>query len=276
MSKFAIVTDSSADIPKDLIDQFQIHVVPNIIVIDGQDLQDGRDISRSEFYENLPLMKTPPTTSTSSPGEYQQLYGNLMKQGTSQVISIHASSQLSGIYNAASVGASTFNDRVRVIDSENISLGLGFQVLAAAEATKTISLESILSRVKDVRQRTRVVAMLDTLEYLRRGGRISWARVRIGELLHIKSFVEIIDGNVTSRGETRTRKKGIQRLINMLRQLGPLERLAILHSNAEFDARGILAELSPQIPFEPLLVNINTVIGTHVGPNGLGFAAVVK
>lgn len=276
MSKTAIVTDSTADIPKELATQYQIHIVPNIVVIDGQSLEDGKDLSRREFYNNLPLMKTNPTTSTSSPGVYQQLYGDILKRGADQIVSIHASSQLSGIFNAASLGAQAFGDQVKVIDSENLSLGLGFQVLAAAQAALTQPLDGILSVVKDVRSRARLVAMLDTLEYVHRSGRVSWARAQIGALLRIKPFLEIKDGVVLSKGKARTRKNGIQRLRKMLLDLGPLEQLAILHSNAEADARELLAEMTPRVPTRPLLVYVTTVIGTHVGPNGLGFVAIVN
>ncbi len=276
MSKTAIVTDSTADIPKELATQYQIHIVPNIVVIDGQSLEDGKDLSRREFYDNLPLMKTNPTTSTSSPGVYQQLYGDILKRGADQIVSIHASSQLSGIFNAASLGAQAFGDQVKVIDSENLSLGLGFQVLAAAQAALTQPLDGILSVVKDVRSRARLVAMLDTLEYVHRSGRVSWARAQIGALLRIKPFLEIKDGVVLSIGKARTRKNGIQRLRKMLLDLGPLEQLAILHSNAEADARELLAEMTPRVPTRPLLVYVTTVIGTHVGPNGLGFVAIVN
>ena len=276
MSKTAIVTDSTADIPKELATQYQIHIVPNIVVIDGQSLEDGKDLSRREFYDNLPLMKTNPTTSTSSPGVYQQLYGDILKRGADQIVSIHASSQLSGIFNAASLGAQAFGEQVKVIDSENLSLGLGFQVLAAAQAALTQPLDGILSVVKDVRNRARLVAMLDTLEYVHRSGRVSWARAQIGALLRIKPFLEIKDGVVLSKGKARTRKNGIQRLRKMLLDLGPLEQLAILHSNAEADARELLAEMTPRVPTRPLLVYVTTVIGTHVGPNGLGFVAIVN
>jgi DegV family protein with EDD domain len=276
MSKTAIVTDSTADIPKELATQYQIHIVPNIVVIDGQSLEDGKDLSRREFYDNLPLMKTNPTTSTSSPGVYQQLYGDILKRGADQIVSIHASSQLSGIFNAASLGAQAFGDQVKVIDSENLSLGLGFQVLAAAQAALTQPLDGILSVVKDVRSRARLVAMLDTLEYVHRSGRVSWARAQIGALLRIKPFLEIKDGVVLSIGKARTRKNGIQRLRKMLLDLGPLEQLAILHSNAEADARELLEEMIPRVPTRPLLVYVTTVIGTHVGPNGLGFVAIVN
>jgi DegV family protein with EDD domain len=273
----AIVTDSTADIPQELLEEHQIKVVPNIIVIGGESLEDGAGISREDFYTRLPQMKTTPSTATASSGAYQALYESLLQAGYENILSIHTSSLLSGIFNAASVAAQAFGKRVRVIDSGYVTMGLGFQVLAAAEAARQgLSLDAIQNRLTDVRKRVRVIAMLDTLEYLRRSGRVSWAKARLGNLLHLKAFVEVKYGRVVSLGEARTRRKGMERLKEFLRDLGPLERLAILHTNAEADARKILNESSPHLAFRPLVVNITTIIGTHVGPNGLGFATVLQ
>jgi DegV family protein with EDD domain len=273
----SIVTDSTADIPKEYIDQFEIQVIPNLIVIDGKSLRDGVDLSRQEFYERLPWMDPQPTTSTASSGTYQQVYESLFMRGAKYILSIHPPSSLSGIINSASMAAQAFNKRVHILDSGMVSLGLGFQVLAAAEAVRQeASLESVLRRVEDVRRRIRLIAMLDTLEYVRRSGRVSWARARLGNFFQVRPFIELRDGNVLSLGETRTRSKGIQRLKETLLKLGNLERLAILHSNAEDDARRFLDDLGLSLPFPPLVINVTTIIGTHVGPNGLGFAAVIQ
>jgi DegV family protein with EDD domain len=243
----------------------------------GKSVEDGVGISRREFYERLPEMDPLPTTSTASSGTYQTLYDQLFKQDIDQIISIHASSQLSGIYNAASVAANSFGNRVAVVDSQNVSLGLGFQVLEAAQAAlEGKPPESILADIALVRQRVRLVAMLDTLEYVRRSGRVSWVRARVGSLLRIKPFIEIVEGDAKSVGDARTRRQGIARLREIVLSLGPLERLAIMHSNAEADAQLFLASLDADPPYEPLVVNATTVIGTHVGPNGLAFTAVVK
>jgi DegV family protein with EDD domain len=276
MPAIAIVTDSTADIPGEITDKYQIHVVPNYVIIDGKSLRDGKDISRQEFYEMLPGMNPLPTTAAASSGEYEQLYADLLHNGARHILSVHCSSLLSGIYNAARIAAQKFGDQVIVIDSQFLSLGLGFQAIAAAEAAPYQPMESVVDLLLEVRRRARVIAMLDTLEYVRRSGRVSWARARLSGLLRIKAFVEVKDGTVFSLGEARTRQKGIERLMELIHKLGPLERLAILHTNAESDARRILSELNLQMPTEPLLVNVTTAIGTHVGPNGLGVAAVVQ
>jgi DegV family protein with EDD domain len=277
MEKIAIVTDSTADIPASLTEKNQIHVVPNLVIIDGQSIEDGKGLSRRKFYESLPQMKSLPTTATASSGTYEQLYKKLFQQGFTRILSIHASSFLSGIFNSASLAAQAFKERVRVVDSQNVSLGLGFQVLAAAEAVRQdTSIENVVKHLDELRQRIHLVAMLDTLEYVRRSGRVSWARARLGELLRIKPFVEVRKGQVFSLGEARTYHKGVARLMEMLRRMGTLERLAILHTNAENEASQFLKSLPPYLPETPFIVNVTTVIGTHVGPNGLGFVAVVK
>lgn len=275
--RIALVTDSTSDIPEELVRKYAIHVVPNIIIMGDKSLEDGIGISRQEFYERLPNMDPLPTTSTASSGAYQELYERLFQQGADQIISLHAPEILSGIYNAASLAAGSFGERVSVIDSQQITLGLGFQVLAAAEAIQQgASVGKVIEAIDDTRRRVHVVAMLDTLEYVRRSGRVSWARARIGALLRIKPFLEVKDGNVFSLGETRTFKKGVSRLASLLTGLGPLERLAVLHTNAEGEALSFLEQLSLQADSQPLVINVTTIIGTHVGPHGLGFAAVVR
>lgn len=275
--RIALVTDSTSDIPEELVRKYTIHVVPNIIIMGDKSLEDGIGISRQEFYERLPNMDPLPTTSTASSGAYQELYERLFQQGADQIISLHAPEILSGIYNAASLAAGSFGERVSVIDSQQITLGLGFQVLAAAEAIQQgASVSKVIEAIDDTRRRVHVVAMLDTLEYVRRSGRVSWARARIGALLRIKPFLEVKDGNVFSLGETRTFKKGVSRLASLLTGLGPLERLAVLHTNAEGEALSFLEQLSLQADSQPLVINVTTIIGTHVGPHGLGFAAVVR
>lgn len=273
----AIVTDSTADIPEDLAKKSGIYVIPNLVVIDGVAVEDGKGMSRQVFYSTLPKMKNLPTTATASAGVYHQLYEKLFHQGINHIISIHPSLHLSGILNAVNMAASAFNKHISVIDSENVSLGMGFQALAAAEAAaRGATLNAILSLLSEMKNRIHLVAMLDTLEYVRRSGRVNWARARLGDFLSIKPFVEVKMGQVLSLGETRTYRKGFTRILKMLKELGPLERLAILHTNAEDAAHQLLSEYYIKISSEPIIVNVTTVIGSHVGPNGLGFVAVLK
>lgn len=275
--QIAIVTDSTADIPIDIVEQHQISIIPAIIIMDGENVEDGPGISRSEFYEQMPLMWTHPTTSTPSAGAFNRVYKNLIQMGAETILSLHVASQLSGIFNTAKVAAQEFGERVQVIDSGSISMGLGFQVIAAAEAVaQGFSIEQIHRHIKSVQERVRVYAMLDTLDNIRKSGRVSWVTARLGSLLRIKLFVEVLEGAVLNLGQARTRRKGIEHLTNLIYKLGKVERLAILHSNAESDARNMLNDLDLDLNSTPWVVNITPVIGTHVGPNGLGVAAVLK
>ena len=273
----AIVTDSTSDISPDLAIEHDIHVVPAILVVNGQSLEDGRGISREELYRQLPTMKVTPTTAAPSSGTFQNLYDELLTTGADQIISIHVSSLLSSIHDTALVAARAIGKRVHVIDSCHVTLGLGFQVLAAAQAARAGKpLAEIHKVVADIRNRIHLVAMLDTLEYAYRSGRISWARSNISALLQIKPFVGIEDGKVIRMGETRTRHKGIERLYRMLAEFGPLEHLAVLHTNAEADALELLENFKAIVNHHPLIINVTSIIGAHVGPNGLGFVAVTE
>lgn len=273
--KIGIVTDSTCDLPEELIAEHQVHVLPTHIIIGDQSFEDGRGISRQAFYDQLPLMDPHPTTAAPSSGAFQELYEKLLTSGISQIVSIHTSASLSGIYNAARLASHQFIERIRVVDSYQTSMGLGFQVLEAAKlASQGAPLKSIITCIQDIRSRVRVVAMLDTLTYLRRSGRVSWARARFGSLLNIKPFIELFQGVVSIIGKVRTRRNGIQHLKQILSNLGPLEHLAMLHTDAEDDVKQVIAELEPEVRSDLLTIYVTTVIGTHVGPNGLGFAAV--
>jgi DegV family protein with EDD domain len=275
--KIGIVTDSTADIPSELAIQNDIRVVPAILVIDGQSLEDGNGITREELYTQLPQMKTIPTTAAPSIGAFQKVYETLFTEDVDHILSIQVASNLSGIYNSAKIAAKSFGNRVHVIDSCHLTLGMGFQVLAAAEAARAgQAIKEIKNVIEETRKRIHLVAMLDTLEYVRRSGRVSWARYNIGNLLQIKPFVGIEDGNVIRMGETRTRQKGIMRLQQMLTELGPLDQLAVLHTNAEHDAIQFSQHFKELVKDNPLIINVTSVIGVHVGPNGLGFVAVTK
>jgi len=198
-----------------------------------------------------------------------------LHNGAKSVISIHAANGLSGIFNAARLAAQEFGEHVKVLDSGQLSLGIGFQVLSAAEGIASgMGLKELLAIIENVQQRVRVTALLDSMEYIRRSGRVSWAKAMIGTLLQLRPLVEVSHGIVHRLGQARTRLQGITRLTETLQPLAPLDRLAILHTNAEAAARQLLDEVKSLTRIAPFIVNVTTAIGTHVGPNGLGFAAV--
>lgn len=277
--KLGIVTDSTSDLPQYLIDEHEIEVVPAVLVIDGRPYIDGIDISREEYYTRLPEMKQSPTTASPSTGDFVRRFQKLFDAGCDHILSIHAAVELTTIVDVARMAAHDFRERITVLDSGSLSLGLGFQVLAAIQARlDNLSLDGILEAIRSTRKRSKVIAALDTMEYLRRSGRVPGTVAALGGLLRIKPIVELLDGEVKPLGAVRTTRQAGEHIYNALRELGPLERLAILHTNAEHRARQLLDELmetiSQSIPRDILMVNVTTVIGTHVGPNGLGFAAV--
>jgi len=277
--KLGIVTDSTSDIPKYLVDEFEIEVVPAVLIIDGKEHVDGVDISREDFYKRLPSLQTPPTTAAPSIGEFTSRYDSLLARGCDHILSIHAAGLLTTIINSARQAAHDYPDKITVIDSGSLSLGLGFQGIAAAEAAEN-GLQAALKAVESTRKRLHVSAALDTMENLKRSGRVPGAFAALGGLLSIKPLIELTEGEVKAIGAVRTTKQANERILNFLLQGGQLERLAILHTGAEPRAKELLNALmqkaSQSVPRDILMVNVTTVIGTHVGPNGLGFASIKK
>jgi DegV family protein with EDD domain len=273
--KIRFVTDSTSDIPVDLEDQYGIEIIPALVNINGSSFTDGMEIGRKEFYTRLPGLTPLPTTSSPSVGSFQERYEKLLRAGADSIISIHPPNGLSGIFNAARLAAQEFGQRIKVLDSGQLSLGLGFQVILAAEAAALGAVqEEVLARVESVRKRVRVTALLDTIEYVRRSGRVSWAVAMISGALRLHPLIELRYGVVRRLGQARTRLQGIERMLETLNSWGSLERLAVLHTNAESAAHQLMEDVKSKVPIPPLLVNVTTAIGTHVGPNGLGFAVV--
>jgi DegV family protein with EDD domain len=277
--KLGMVTDSTGDIPQFLIEQHELEVIPCILVIDGKEYVDGKDITREEFYKRLPSLPSQPTTAAPSIGDFSTRYDSLLARGCDHILSIHAAGSLTSILNIARQAASDFPDRVTCVDSTSLSLGLGFQVLAAAEAAE-MGLQAALAAIKDTHEHLHVFAALDTMEYLKRSGRVPAAVAMLGSLLSLKPLIELTNGEVKAVGAVRTTSQANERMSKFLLQGSSLERLAILHTGAELRAREFLNELmqksSQSVPRDILMVNVTTVIGTHVGPNGLGFAAIRK
>ena len=273
----AIVTDSTSDIPTETREELGIFQIPVDLTLEDKTYLDGFDLSRNDFYTRLPSLKKLPTTAAPASGRFQQLYEQIFDSGFTSIISIHAASALSGIFNAARLASLEFKQVIEVIDSEQLSLGLGFQAIHAAKLTQQkIPLGEILDGIQSIKDRVNVFALLDTFEYIHRSGRVSWAKARLGSLLNIKPIVELKNGQVINRGLARARSKGIKYLGESIRKLGTLEYLAVLHTNALETGKRFIEDFAPPEISDPLLVNVTTIIGTHVGPNGIGFAAVVK
>jgi DegV family protein with EDD domain len=279
--KIGIVTDSTSDLPGSIIEQHDLEVVPCILVMDGKEYVDGIDITREEFYRRLPSLPASMSITTAAPsiGEFAARYNSLLSRGCEHILSIHAAGTLTSIIDSARQAAQDFAGKITVIDSTSLTLGLGFQVLAALEAAE-LGLQAALDAVESTRRRLDIYAALSTMENLRRSGRVPGVIAALGSLLSIKPLIRLKDSEVKPVSAVRTTGQGNQKILDLLLQQGELERLAILHTGAESRAREFLNTLmqkaSQSVPRDILMVNVTTVIGTHVGPNGLGFAAIRK
>jgi DegV family protein with EDD domain len=272
-----IVTDSTSDIPEELAVELEITIVPCNVHFGLETHRDGLDLSKEEFYTKLKTSPTLPTTSAPAAGLFEATYRKLTGE-TDQILSIHLASALSAIYNSAYLGAEAVSDiEITLIDSRQASMGLGWLVIAAARAAQEgQSPAQIVALVEDMMPRVRVFAALDTLEYLRKGGRVGKAVAVLGTLLDIKPLIEIRDSTVLPLERVRTRRRSVQRLIELVAELGPLEELAVLHSHAPQEAQRLAEDISFLHPLERILIaEVGVIIGTHAGPNGLGVACVV-
>jgi len=270
-----ILTDSTSDVPSEVAARLHITVVPAYVQIGQRSYRDGTGLSREEFYAQLPTMPVVPTTSVPPAHEFATAYRSLTAEAD-EVIAIVVSTNLSGMYNVAFMGAQEVPElKVHLVDSGQVTMGLGWMVIAAAEAAAGgESAQEILALVEDMKPRVHVYAVLDTLEYLRRSGRVTWARAKAAQMLRIKPIVGVLLGKVGDLGRTRTRRRAIERLVELTHALGPLERLAILHTCAP-EVEGLRRRLADLCsPRHLLTVVATTIIGAHVGPRGLGVAAV--
>ena len=269
-----IVTDSTADIPLDLT--ADITVVPCFIQFGTTSFLDGMDITREQFYARLATGERLPKTASPSAGMFEQVYRRIAGD-RDEVISLHVASALSGVCNAARVGAQAVDaERITVFDSESATMGLGWLCLAAARCARaSLSRAQIIALLDRMKTRVHVLAAPDTLEFLRRSGRVGWASAMMGQLLHIKPVIGLYRGLVRSIDRVRTRRHSIQRLIELATELGALESLAVLHTTAREAAAELARQVAHLAPQPIPVVEVTPVIGTHVGPNGLGLAAVV-
>jgi DegV family protein with EDD domain len=274
-----IVTDSTCDLPPELVLEHQITVMPLYIHFGEQGYMDGVEITRQEFYERLPDYDPPPTTATPGIDAFLEAYERIADEGAKEILSIHISEKLSATIDVARTAAQQFKRiPVTVLDSMQISLGTGFVVLEAARSiAEGLHLKDILSKLEALHPRVFVFAALDTLEFLRRSGRMNGVVAGIGGALQLKPILKMNLGDPTS-DRVRTKERAIQRLINLLNGVGSLEKLALVHTNAPQAADQLWERVKanfPDLP-KPWSVNVTPVLGTHLGPKVVGFALVQK
>jgi len=274
-----IVTDSTNDLPAEITAKHNISVIPMYINIGEEGYQDGVDISRREFYERLPQSDPFPTTAAPGVDKFKTVYTQLMEGGADEIISIHVSASLSAVMDVAQTAAEqTERIPVTVYDSGQLSLGTGFQVLAAAQAVASgLTMEEILSLIEIQGSRTHVFAALDTLEFLKRSGRMNAFMAGLGSVLKIKPILTMHNGTPGAE-RVRTKARSINRLIELVSDLGQLEELALVHTNSPNEAEALWQKAKHLFPHQenPLSVDVTPVLGAHLGPGAIGFTCTTK
>jgi len=271
-----VATDSTADIPDQLADELGIGVIHDYINFGEHSLRDKIDISRPDFYHRLATDSQTPTTATPGVGEFEAMYRSLGAPEVS-VISLHPPATFSGLYSTAVLAAKAFPEgSVLIVDSGQISMGLGWMAIAAARAAKlNQTAKEVIAKVSDMQQRVRTFAALDTYEFLRRSGRVSWTKAVVGSLMRIRPLIQVWDGQVIPLDRVRAGRRAVARLVELAEALAPLESLAVLHTDWPEGADNLrrdVVKLSPD--GQPITVDVTPVIGVHVGPKALGLAVV--
>lgn len=276
MGNVKIVTDSTCDLPISIIEEYDILVVPCYINVNGASYLDGIELSRESFFNLLPTANPLPTTSAPGMGAFITAYQKLADAGADGIISIHISETLSNINNVAKIAADSFEAvPVRVIDSGQLSMGLGLLALTGAKLAQTgASLDEVEAEILKKKPLTNAFAQLDTLKYLRRGGRLSFAMHGIGNLLEIKPITKMSNG-ISSVEMKRTRKKAHRRFLEIARDLGPAEIVGIIHADAYQNALQVRDELQEIWPgIEPYISFVTPAIGAHVGPGTICIVSI--
>jgi DegV family protein with EDD domain len=277
--KTKIVTDSTCDLPQTIVDEYDITVIPLYINVGDQSYLDGVELTREEFYQQLPAYSTPPTTSVPGVEVFQNIYQKLIADGADHILSIHIASSLSAISEVALSAVETLTDiPVTVFDAGQITLGTGLLAIMAAQAAASgRTLEEIVSMLNEKASRTYSFAALDTLEYLRRSGRASRFQSTVGSLLSIKPLLSMHDGKMNVE-RVRTTIGAIEWLMDHLANLHPFEEIAIVHTNAPDKVEVFRQRAAPFLPSgkEPIIAGVTPIIGTHVGPGAVGFSCIAK
>jgi DegV family protein with EDD domain len=275
-----IVTDSTADIPPDQASAAGLIIVPLTVFFGDEAYLDGIELDNASFYRKLQLSKELPRTSQPSPAAFQEAYIRVINEGADAILSIHLSAKLSGTYQSACTARDTLPDAVKkipieIVDSQSISVGMARAIMQAAqEAREGLSLPEIKAHVFDELARTRILAVLDTLEYVKRGGRIGGARAFLGNVLSVKPIISLKDGEVIAVEQPRTRSKAYARVAQLLQEMGKVEHVSIADSSEEAGQQ--LAEEVKTVYAGDLSIHrLGAVLGTHTGPGTAAIAAVI-
>jgi DegV family protein with EDD domain len=276
MKRIKFVTDTVADIPAELLEKYDIAVVPTFVNYGGQSFaDDGKELDRAAFYDELPTMTTHATTAAPPPALAEETL-NRHFEGADHLIAIVTPAKLSATYNSFRIGGAGLPaDRFTLIDSGQLAMAMGWQVIIGSEvAAQTGSVEATVDAIERVQKNQALYCALQTMEYLRRSGRVGWAAAGLGALLQIKPILRVHDGEVHPAARIRTFNKAVDFLVDTIRQQGTLDQLAILHANNLDGALEIKERVKDILPPDTMITAVGPTLGVHIGPGSLGFCSV--
>ncbi len=278
-----VVTDSTADIPPDLAAELNISVIPAYVQFGAESFRDGVDLTRDEFFRRLAQGPVLPTTAAPAVGVFAHAYRLAAAQGAAAgpgfegVLAVHLSSRLSALYNAAMLGAEESGVPVRLVDSQQVSIGTGILAILAARAARDgMGLDEVAAMTTAQAERVYLYAMLETLDYVERSGRLGKAQWLVGTMLNIKPIIRIRLGEVLPpRDLLRTRARALERLVEIAGGLAPFDGLAVVHARAPEHGRDLMGRLAPLAPAGGIIFGeVGVTIGTYAGPGAVGFVGV--
>ncbi|HEY3059427.1 MAG TPA: DegV family protein [Chloroflexota bacterium] len=276
-ASIAVVTDSTADLPQALVERYQPVMVPLVVNWDGQTFRDKIDLTTADFYRRLRSTRSLPKTGAPSMAAFETVYRDLLKEHDG-VVSVNLAAKLSATYDVARRAAESVDPaRVQVVDSGSVSIGISWLVeLAARLAEEGKELAEIVQQVEEARPRLRILALVETLEFLQRGGRIGRAAALAGTLLSVKPILSVRDGEVAPVERVRTMNSALRRLVELVVAMGPVERIGVIDGDAGPNAAEAARQL--QEKFAELTIDrgeLGPVVGTHGGPGLVGVAVLL-
>ena len=274
MSNVKILTDSLADIPPAILKDLDITTVPLTVHFGAEEYLDRVTLFPSEFYRKLVSSPTLPTTAVPSTQAFEEVYRKLAER-TDCILAIHTIASLTGVYNASRIAAENIsNARIELIDSEQVSMSLGWLVILAARAAKeAASLAQVRALVENAKARVHIIAMLDTLDYAQRGGRLGKGAALIGSMLNVKPLVSAVHSEIVPVENVRTQKRALERLAEIVLASGPIKELAVIHADALAHAQSLQKMLAQTFPIDQIVMSeTGPVLGTHTGPGAVGIA----
>ncbi|HTK17162.1 MAG TPA: DegV family protein [Acidimicrobiia bacterium] len=273
-----VVTDSACDLPPEVCERLGIEVVPLTIRFGDREYVDRKELTSDAFWQQLAAASVLPETAAPSVGAFEEAFRALLADGAEGIVCVNLSASLSATMQSAQLAAKALDGLcpIEVVDSQTASMGTGNLVLhAARRAAEGADVETIKSEVVDRRSRQKLFATLDTLEYLKKGGRIGGARALLGSMLSIKPIITVVNGAVEEAGKVRTRSKALQFIIDKIPE-GNVESICVLHSAAA-DLDMFIDKVQPKVPDAEMIVgHIGPVVGVHVGPGAIGLTWIER